>query len=160
MPVTINIRHLEDKEIDLAGEVSAAELDLESLDELIQVSKPVRYELHAQKMSHEILVRGRVSFSLDCECVRCLKKFEYPVEFSDWTCFLPLEGEEKVVIANDCVDLTPYLREDILLEFPQHPLCGMDCAGLPNRSDVTAKKPGASQTQNASAWSELNKLKF
>ncbi len=160
MSVIINVRRLEDSELDLAGEVPVAQLDLGSVDEMAQISKPVRYDLHAQKMGDQILVRGRVNVTFDCECVRCLKRFENPVEFPEWTCLLPLEGEEKIVVTNDCVDLTPYLREDILLEFPQHPLCESDCAGLPNASDVTAKKPGVSQAQNASAWSELNKLKF
>jgi len=36
---------------------------------------------------------------------------------------LPLEGEEKTPVDNDCVDLTPFAREDMLLEFPQHPVC-------------------------------------
>ncbi len=35
-----------------------------------------------------------------------------------------------VPIKNDCVDLTPWVREDILLGFPQHPLCRPDCGGL------------------------------
>jgi uncharacterized metal-binding protein YceD (DUF177 family) len=72
---------------------------------------------------------------------------------------LPLEGPEKAAMKDDLVDLTPYLREDILLEFPQHPLCEADCAGLPNRPKPNKTK-GASQTEGSSAWSELNKLKF
>jgi uncharacterized metal-binding protein YceD (DUF177 family) len=55
--------------------------------------------------------------------------------------------------------LTPYLREDILLEMPQHPLCEAGCAGLPNRAEQNKTK-GASPTEGSSAWSELNKLKF
>jgi uncharacterized metal-binding protein YceD (DUF177 family) len=79
----------------------------------------------------------------------------------EWTLLLPLDGPEKVDLKNDSVDLTPYLREDILLEFPQHPLCEADCAGLPNRLAASSKKTaGPGQTPNASAWAELNKLKF
>ena len=80
-----------------------------------------------------------------------------------WTALLPLEGEEKVPIDNDCVDLTPYLREDILLEFPQHPLCDADCRGLPAKETGKAKKPapaGDSSQQEPSAWADLDKLKF
>ena len=59
------------------------------------------------------------------------------------------------------MDLTPYLREDILLEFPQHPLCEADCAGLPNRAEKEAgSATGAGQTPGSPVWSELNKLKF
>jgi len=75
---------------------------------------------------------------------------------------LPLEGEESVPVVNDCVDLTPYVREDILLEFPQHPLCDAECRGLPNSISGKATKPLKSdQAETGStAWSELNKLKF
>ena len=52
------------------------------------------------------------------------------VGIATWTLHLPLEGEDKVTVENDCVDLTPFVREDILLEFPQHPLCKPDCARI------------------------------
>jgi uncharacterized metal-binding protein YceD (DUF177 family) len=98
---------------------------------------------------------------LDCECSRCLKSFKQKVMLNEVAIHIPLEGDEKPEIKDDSVDLTPYLREDILLELPQHPLCGADCAGLPNRADKTAKKlKGASQTPDAAVWSALNKLEF
>ena len=98
---------------------------------------------------------------LDCECARCLKAFQKPVELEHWTALVPLEGPEKAEIKDDFVDLTPFLREDILLEFPQHPLCEADCAGLPNRAEKNARQTkGVSQTPGSSVWSELNKLKF
>jgi uncharacterized metal-binding protein YceD (DUF177 family) len=59
------------------------------------------------------------------------------------------------------VDLTPYVREDILLEFPQHPLCDAECRGLPNTVGKAKKPLKTSQTEAGSpAWSELNKLKL
>jgi len=161
MPLSINVRHLEEKVLSLEGALPVAELELDNHDELVHVSQPLRYDLTAQKMGHDILVQGRLELVLECECARCLKPFEFKLELPDWVAHLPLEGEEKIVIKNDCMDLTPYIREDILLAFPQHPLCESDCAGLPKRSVATAKKPkGASQTEDSSAWSELNKLKF
>jgi uncharacterized metal-binding protein YceD (DUF177 family) len=65
-----------------------------------------------------------------------------------------------VAVINDCVDLTPYLREDIFLAFPQHPLCGLQCDGLAKpQKDVKsggAGGPGAA----ASVWAELDELKL
>ena len=159
MPLKINLRHLEENEVELNGATPAQELGLDHLDELIHAENPVHYQLVAQKLNDQILVRGRLFLTLRCECVRCLKNFDLALDLPQWALHLPLEGEDKVDVVNDCVDLTPYVREDILLEFPQHPLCGRDCAGLPSRTDVRAKN-GASQTREASAWSELNKLKF
>jgi uncharacterized metal-binding protein YceD (DUF177 family) len=111
-----------------------------------------------QKAGGDIVAQGSVELTLDCECARCLKPFPLVMRLAPWTAHLPLEGPEKVAVHDDLADLTPQIREDILLEFPQHPLCGADCAGLPNRSKE--KKKGAGQTDVSSAWSELNKLKF
>ena len=159
MSLKINLRHLEEKEQELSGEISVKDLELDGLDELIHAEQPVKYQLVAHKLGEQILARGRLSLSLRCECARCLKSYDFEINLSQWDCCLPLEGEDRVEVLNDCVDLTPWVREDILLEFPQHPLCENNCAGLPSRTDETAKK-GASQTREASAWSELNKLKF
>jgi len=162
MALLINLRHLEKDNVKLEGELPATQLDLEGVDELIQAQKPLRYKLEAQKVEDSVLVFGNLAITLDCECARCLKPFEYPLELNDWTCHLPLEGEEKVAVSNDCVDLTPYLREDILLGFPQHPLCKPDCGGLPKKAIGKKKKTGGTgQTKEiSSAWAELNKLKF
>jgi uncharacterized metal-binding protein YceD (DUF177 family) len=99
---------------------------------------------------------------LNCHCVRCLKPFEYPLKVEAWTVHLPLTGEEAVAVENDCVDLTPYAREDILLEFPRHPVCETECSGLPKPLKGKEKKSigtGKPET-GSSAWAELNKLKF
>jgi len=62
-----------------------------------------------------------------------------------------------VAIDNDCVDLTPFLREDILLDFPQRPLCKPDCAGLKNQA---ARPAEAVEQPAATVWAELDKLKL
>jgi uncharacterized metal-binding protein YceD (DUF177 family) len=161
MPLLVNLRHLEEHELNLKGELPVAELDLQLKDDMCRAEKPLRYDLQIQEIENELLVQGEVSLALQCECVRCLKKFEHTLELPNWTRLLPLEGEEKTPVDNDCVDLTPFLREDILLEFPQHPLCETDCRGLPVKEGKAKKatKPGVS-VQEPSAWSELDKLKL
>ena len=161
MSLKLNIGRLDAKDAILAGELAAEELDLDCADELVHVRQPLQYEFTAHKAGHNVLVEGSLELVLDCECARCLKPFQQRLELAEWMAHLPLEGAEKVEIKDDSVDLTPFIREDILLEFPQHPLCDADCAGLANRAEKTAKQTnGASQTQGSSAWAELNKLKF
>jgi uncharacterized protein len=162
MPLQVNLRHLEEHEIRLQGDLPVAELDLGLRDDMCRTEKPLHYNIEVQEMETELLAQGELRLTLTCECVRCLKPFEYTLELAHWTRLLPLEGDEKTPIDNDCVDLTPYLREDILLEFPQHPLCGTDCRGLPAKQTGKAKKatqPGDS-IQEPSAWADLDKLKF
>ncbi|MFM2296226.1 MAG: hypothetical protein RLZZ350_2639 [Verrucomicrobiota bacterium] len=162
MPLLINLRQLERKELTLSGELPAAELDIEGVDELIRVASPLEHELTAQKMDDGILVRGWWRVELECECGRCLKKFSQDIEFDDWATHLALEGDEPVTVTDDCVDLTPYLREDILLELPQRPLCRPDCPGLPKTAAVIAQTNAQSGQADVKkdAWAELNKLKF
>lgn len=159
MPVTFNLRHLDTKELLLEGEISAKELDIESQDEVIHPAGPLSYDLRLQKLGDAILAQGNLHLTLNCECVRCLKPFRHELDLKDWAAHLPLEGEEKIVVLNDCVDLTPYLREDILLAFPQHPLCKPDCGGLPKKEFGDSKKP-ESPAQPEERWAALNKLKL
>ncbi len=162
MPLAVNLRHLEAHNIELKGELPVEELDLGVQDEVIRVRQPLKYELEAQKVEDGVLVQGHLHLTVDCECVRCLKSFQYPLDLRGWACLLPLKGEESVPVVNDCVDLTPAVREDILLELPQHPLCDRECGGLPKTSGARAKnKNSTGKNETASsAWAELNKLKL
>lgn len=160
MPLLVNLRHLEKRDLALNGELPVADLDIDSQDEMVQLVKPLRHRLVVQKLDEALLVRGKLVLPLACECVRCLKAFEQRLELADWACHIPLVGEEKAPVVGDCVDLTPFLREDILLELPQHPLCKPDCGGLKKPKVGKTKKNSPGTTPDSSAWSELDKLKF
>jgi uncharacterized protein len=158
MSLKVNLRHLDDDDLQLQDEMPVAELDLGVADELIHAEKPLRYDLTVNLLHDALLVTGSLMLPLDCECVRCLKKFKTELKLAPWAVHLPLEGEEKVSVENDCVDLTPFMREDILLNFPQHPLCKPDCAGLKTKSK--APKAEAAENPASAAWAELDKLKL
>ena len=162
MRLTVNLHHLEKGPLHLQGEMPASELELADLDEMVRPTKPLRYDLEVTLQEHGLLVQGRLEMSVDCECVRCLTSFELRLELADWSGLLPWEGEDKVLVSNDSVDLTPFVREDIVLALPQHPLCGPECSGLSARLPAGGRPScGASQTPDGScAWAELNKLKF
>ena len=161
MPISVNLRHLEAHEIKLTGQLPVAELELGPGDDMCRAEKPLQYNIEVQLMEHELLAQGQLCLPLQCECVRCLKSFEYPLVLKHWARLLPLQGDEKTPVDNDCVDLTPYVREDILLEFPQHPLCETECRGLPSQTGKANKttKTGDSK-EEPSVWSDLDKLKF
>jgi len=159
MSLSVNLHHLETRNVVLRGELSLAELDLDVRDELIRVTTPVEYDIEIEKLDDALLVQGELRVALDCECVRCLKKFKRKLDLKNWTLHLPLEGEDAVTVDNDCVDLTPFVREDILLGFPQHPLCKPDCVGLKPKTGKS-KKIADNEEPKPSAWAELNKLKL
>jgi uncharacterized metal-binding protein YceD (DUF177 family) len=155
--LTVNLRHLESHAVRLEGELAAAELDFGVQDEMIRAERPLRYDLTVEKMPEALLVTGSLRMVLDCRCVRCLKAFQRPLALEDWKRHLPLTGEERLTVTNDCVDLTPFVREDMLLEFPPHPLCQPDCGGL---TKGQAPKTGGQGAAASSAWAELDKLKL
>lgn len=156
----INLRHLEHDELSLAGELPVAALELELHDEMLRVEAPLEYDLTVQRLEDAILVMGSLRLPLQCQCVRCLKSFATEVDLADWTLHLPLEGEDAVSIKNDSLDLTPFVREDILLEFPQHPLCQPECGGLKKTKADQPAKSGENNEPKPAAWAELNKLKL
>ena len=158
----VNLRHLDAHNVRLQGELPAADLDIETRDEVMRVTQPLQHDLEVQKLGQSLLVQGRLHLVLDCRCVRCLKPFRQHLELKEWTCHLALQGEEGVPVVNDCVDLTPQVREDILLEFPAHPVCEPECGGLQSASGGKAKRTGqpSGAEPGSPAWVELNKLKF
>jgi uncharacterized protein len=151
--LSVNLRHLEEDELHLKGELPVGELDLDLHDEMLRAEKPLRYDLRVEKLHDAVLVQGKLDLSLACQCVRCLKSFQTKLILDPWALHLPLEGEDKATVDNDSIDLTPYVREDILLKFPQHPLCRQDCRGL---KEISKKNCDG----NESAWAELNKIKL
>jgi uncharacterized metal-binding protein YceD (DUF177 family) len=161
MAIKVNLRHLEEEELRVKGQLSVAELDIDARDEVVQVTHPLEYDLEVQRLESGLLVQGRLLLPLECQCVRCLKPFRYDLELKKYSTLLMLEGDEAVPVVNDCVDLTGQLREDILLEFPQHPLCDQECRGLLKAAVRAPADKNSEQTKpELSAWAELNKLKF
>jgi uncharacterized metal-binding protein YceD (DUF177 family) len=156
----INLRHLEENSVILNDELSVRELDIDSRDELVRLKQPLKYNLEAQKMEGGVLVQGTLRLTLDCECARCLKDFTFPVNLEAWACHVPLIGDETAEVINDCVDLTPYIRDDMVLAFPQRPLCEPECKGLVGLAK--AKQPSGIPEADAvsNPWAELDKLKL
>ncbi len=163
MPLLLKIESLAKGPVHLEGKLTVDELQMESLDELVEIGEPLEYDLTASRAGDSISIRGRMGMRLNCECARCLRPFKYQVKLSEWICLLPLTGEEKIEIIDGSADLTPFLREDSFLAFPQHPLCESGCNKSP-QTGADGKQPTlklASRKQNeASAWAELDQLKL
>ena len=162
VPLLLNIETLADGPVQLKGELSPEELDMETLDELVEANAPLDYDLTAERAGDNILLQGQITMRLQCECARCLRAFEHRVELPEWSCLLPLNGDEKIELINNSGDLTPYLREDTFLAFPQHPLCEPGCDGSPKLAWGESKPlkitEASGKTSEASVWSKLDNL--
>lgn len=161
MALLVNLRHLEDGPRQETGEMTGEELGLAGVDELIQTPLPLKYDLEVSLLEDAVLAQGSLEMTLKCECSRCLKPFDLEIHEEAWACHLPLSGEEKVTVDNDCVDLTPHIREHMLLELPQRPVCGDDCKGWVKLAQKKSPRKQAEATEEApSPWSALDKLKL
>jgi len=162
VPLPLNIETLANGPVQLKGELSPEELGMETLDELVEANEPLEYDLTVERAGDNILLQGQITMRLQCECARCLRAFEHHVELQEWSCLLPLNGDEKIELINNSGDLTPYLREDTFLAFPQHPLCEPGCDGSPKLAWGESKPlkitEASDKTRDASVWSKLDNL--
>jgi DUF177 domain-containing protein len=122
---------------------------LELNDPAVRPLKPVEYSLLAHAEKNRLLVTGQLSLELELECVSCLRPFQYPLRVTDFVFETELEGRESI-------DLTPVMREDILLVLPSHPRCDWDghsvCPGL----RIEKGTSGIPEAPNA--WDALDEL--
>ena len=155
MSLIVNLEDLKEANLRLEGELSLEVVETEASDELIKADKPLAYELEASLLDDALLVRGRLEMPLDCDCARCLKPFVHTINLPDWAVHLPLNGDDAIEIVNDSVDLTPWVREDILLGFPQRPLCEPGCSGL-KAAGPEGSTAVAGTEPSPSPWAQLD----
>lgn len=105
------------------GEEPPDLLDLEPTSG-IEVRSPVSYDLFAQVVTGELLVRGRVRAEVAQSCARCGDLFSTMVEDSSFLCAYPLRESTLEV------DVSPDLRERILLRLPMVARCSESCRGV------------------------------
>lgn len=134
----------------IAGEDPASVLELEGGS--MQAVAPLSYALDVGLSEGGLFATGRLHSVFRMECVACLSAFEQDIEVLDFACQVELQGREEV-------DLTEFLREDILLALPAHPHCDENgrrtCPGPPLRQSDT--EPNESRRD---VWGDLDRLKL
>ena len=86
------------------------------------------------RTSMGVLVEGELQGKLSLECVRCLNSYDQYLtgSFEDLFIYPASQAEDPLLAIPETatLDLTPILREYILLDVPIQPLCRSDCKGL------------------------------
>jgi uncharacterized protein len=81
-----------------------------------------------------LLVQADVHALIESECVRCLVKFNQPLdtEFTELFTFSQRSTSESELIVPEegYIDLGPLVREYLVLEIPIKTLCQPDCVGI------------------------------
>ena len=90
--------------------------------------------IRATRTPQGILLQVGFHSSVELECVRCLTSFDQTlkIDFTELYAFTQRYVTDSGLIMPETgiIDLTPVLREYILLEIPISPLCKPDCKGL------------------------------
>ena len=154
----IHQRQIPDDGLHIEGEESAEVIDLPKTDGLRALG-PLRYSLDVGMNADGIWATGELGIDLELTCVRCLEAFNYPLEVNE----VAVEMERP---ATETVDLTPVLRDDILLALPAYPHCDWSGERVCPAEIQSAEKAGAlgesdgrSESDSPSAWSTLDRLK-
>lgn len=119
----IEIAQIPEAGLTCAGHEPGSSLGLDA-DRLFRNIGPIEFDLSAELISGELVVEGAVHASLECVCSRCAEFFSTTIEDSS---FLRAYEISDTV---ETVDISPDLRDAVLLFLPAFPLCTPDCAGL------------------------------
>ena len=116
----IDVARLKPDGEEIEGEVDAIDI----AEDLVRPFGGIRYSLFVQVIGTELLVRGRAEQDFDLVSSRCGKDFDTTIKAEDFTTSVALDE------GMDEVDLTDEIREAILLELPNYPLCDENCEGI------------------------------
>jgi len=90
--------------------------------------------VRATRTPQGILLQGDFQALIDLECVRCLTDFQQllKIDFTELYAFSQRYVTDSGLLMPETgvIDLTPVLREYLLLEIPISSLCRPDCKGL------------------------------
>jgi len=143
----IHLNQIPPHGLHLEGNEEAEILDLNKID--TRAISPISYTLDAGVSGSSFFVTGSLAVEMEAACVSCSKKFP-------WTARVDKFAMQTEIAGVEVVDLTPYIREDILLNLPPYPRCDRDggrvCKGAPSQQQEEPLSPVSK------AWEVLDKL--
>ena len=148
----IDPRAIPESGLDLQGSLPVAEYGIPA--EGITSWNTIEYSLHVARIGSELTVTGTLGASFQIQCARCLDPIPWKLEIKDFCQILSVPDEA-------VADLTPLIREDIILALPLAPRCELDSAGrCPRSGRVFAPgKDDFAEKRRASVWRDLDRLK-
>lgn len=118
-----------------------------------------------------ILLQADLEADVELECGRCLDRFVAPIPVHVGEQYyaiidvvtgasLPEPPRDAYTIGHDFdIDVTPLVREHVLLELPLKPLCREDCAGIcPVCGRDQNREPHRHEEGSDERWSRLRTL--
>ena len=144
----VHLKQIPPQGLHLEGEEDCPIQELES--EGIRCAGPLHYDIDLGVAGSGLWANGLLSQPVELHCVSCLEKFVHEVRVPAFAVHTELHGPETV-------DLTPSMREEILLNLPAYPHCDRDGHRICKAKLI---KTTEQRTKPKSDWSALDKLKI
>jgi uncharacterized protein len=113
----------------VAMSVSPEALDL--VDQRLLVGSDIEVDVSCESLSDGVVVHGHVGVDFQGVCRRCLAPIEGRLSVEvDELYQVNLTDPDAFPIENDQIDLGAMVRESVLLDLPEAPVCRPECAGL------------------------------
>jgi uncharacterized protein len=152
--VKIHLKQIPHDGHHLEGEEACSLAEFETDD--LRCAGPLRYALDVGISEGALWANGSLSQPVELRCVSCLETFQHDIKVPAFALHTELHGPETI-------DLTPLMREDILLNLPAHPHCDHDggrvCPGPTVIAPSSEPAPEAEEARKPD-WSALDQLKF
>jgi uncharacterized metal-binding protein YceD (DUF177 family) len=144
----VHLKQIPTQGLHLEGEEECPIQELES--EGIRCAGRLHYAIDVGVAGGGLWANGSLSQPVELRCVSCLENFVHEIRVPAFAVHIELHGPETV-------DLTPFVREDILLNLPAHPHCDRDGDRVCNGKQIEIAEQ---DTKRKSDWSALDKLKL
>ena len=112
------------------------EFEYEAPENLIDIpfvkfSSPVKVEVEYELFEDDSLeLRGKILYTLEGQCSRCLKETSERVEGELDAYFQPFKGGEDYAYSGGVIDLTNAVNDAIMSSMPRTLSCGENCQDI------------------------------
>lgn len=144
----VHLKQIPPEGLRLEGEEDCPIPEIEGED--IRCLGPMSYNIDIGVSGGALWATGSLDQRVELQCVACLEKFVHDLKVPAFALRTELHGPETV-------DLTPFIREDLLLNLPPHPRCDRDGGCICKAAERYA---AAEELKRKSDWSALDKLKL
>ena len=144
----VHLKQIPAQGLHLEGEEDCPIQELQS--EGIRCTGPLHYDIDVGVAGGALWANGSLYQPVELRCVSCLEKFVHEIRVPAFAVHMELRGPETV-------DLTPAMREEILLNLPAHPHCDRDGDRVCKAKHV---KTPEQEMKRKSDWSALDRLKL
>lgn len=125
---------------------------LDVKDEGAEFNTPIDVSILVNRTSNTLLINGEVKTTVGLTCSKCLRKFVQLLKNNNFSLTCDITGQTDV-------DITPNIREEILILLPVKPLCTRKCKGFcPQCGQDLNEKQCSCTAKGDVRWDKLGRI--